>query len=90
MLNFSWKGKNYLSPNSLVVNALTHCVAQLGINFGKEKVHKIIPVDFVVYFDQKYVTKWRCPIPPENVKHQEFGDSMYNSSLSIFVTYKLL
>lgn len=31
---------------------------------GKKKIYKII-IDFMVYFDHKYVTIWRCSIPPQ-------------------------
>lgn len=38
-----------------MVRALTHCTMLLGINFEEENVHKII-LDFIDFFDRKYVT----------------------------------
>lgn len=45
-----------------VVNALNHYAMLLGNEIGKENNYKIM-LDFTVYFDRKYVTTWRCPIP---------------------------
>lgn len=53
-----------LVTHSYVVNALINCTTLLGNNFGKENIYKVI-LDFIAYFDRKYVTKWRCPTPPK-------------------------
>lgn len=42
-----------------VVNALIHCATRLGNNLGKKKI-----TDFIVSFDRKFVSIWRCPVPP--------------------------
>lgn len=44
------------------VNVLTQCVTRLDNHFGERKKCKML--DFLVYFDRKYVTIWRCPISP--------------------------
>lgn len=52
-----------LMTNRFIVNTLTHCTTLLRNSFVKEKIYKII-FDFIVYSDRKFVTIWRCPIPP--------------------------
>lgn len=48
-----------LMTNRFVVNAITHCATL----FGKETTY-IIMIGFIVYFDNPYVTTWKCPTPP--------------------------
>lgn len=45
---------------SFLVNTLTYCAMLLGSKFVKENIYKI-KLEFIVYFDGKYVTWWRCP-----------------------------
>lgn len=51
-----------LMPYRFVVNALTNYAMLLRNEFRKENIYKTM-FDFIVYFVQKYVTIWKCPIP---------------------------
>lgn len=55
-----------LELNRFVVNALTHYAMLLRKEFRKENIYKTM-FDFIVYFVRKYVTIWKCPIPPSLV-----------------------
>lgn len=44
-----------------VLYALTYCATLLDYNFWKENAYKIM-LDFIVYFDGKYITTWNSPI----------------------------
>lgn len=64
------KGKNIkatlgfeLVTCRFVVKALTHSGTMLGNTFRKENIKHYF--NFIVYLDLKYVTIWRCPIPPK-------------------------
>lgn len=46
-----------------VADAQTHCARLLGHNIGVKQFYKII-LDFIIYFDRKFVTIWKCPVPP--------------------------
>lgn len=67
------KGKTFNFPAGFecltyrpVVDPLIHCATLLNDNFGKETIHTIM-LDFIVDFDRKYVTTWRCPIQPRGI-----------------------
>lgn len=44
-----------LTMYSFLVNTLTYCAILLGSKFVKENIYKI-KLEFIVYFDRKYVT----------------------------------
>lgn len=43
--------------------AETHYVTLICNNFGGKQLYAVI-LDFIVYLNWKYVTTWKCPIPP--------------------------
>lgn len=52
-----------IMTGKFVVNAQIDYSTLFDDNFGSLQLYTIIP-GFIVYYDRKYVTLWRCPIPP--------------------------
>lgn len=55
--------KSRLVTYRLIVYALTRCATLFGNNCER-KILKLYLSDFIVYFDSRYVTLYRCRITP--------------------------
>lgn len=70
-----WKGEKLekkpsgIRTHALQIRSFTYCTALLGKHICKENISKLM-LHFIVYFNRKYGTLLRCPIPP-------LGGSLY-------------
>lgn len=67
----------------LVDHTFIHCAMLIDNNFGVENIYKII-LYFIVYFDGKYVTMWRCPILASEMSVIEKPSILHDCPIPVF------